>query len=233
MNNLHHPDKKEFQVERIVFFSDALFAIAITVLIINVKVPQLSSLSITEQAFWEQSSSLIPQLLGFLISFFIIGLYWSIHHRMFGYVVDYNGKLIWLNLFFLFSIVLMPFSTAVYSTYSTQGYIILISPYAIYVVNICLTGLLNFILWAYLGNPNNHLTEGLPGGDFLKKAKIRSLLLPSVFVLSLLVAVVIDPIIGRFVLFLLPVFMGLVRNKTYQHQENVRSTKQGSTQADS
>ena len=213
MNNLHHPSKKAFQVERLVFFSDALFAIAITILIINIHVPDLTGWPVTEDAFWGQFSLLIPQLLGFLISFFIIGLYWSIHHRMFGYVVNYTGKLIWLNLFFLFSIVLMPFSTAVYSTYSTPEYIDLISPYLIYVANICLTGVLNFLLWAYIGNPNHELAEGLPGGDFLKKAKIRSLLLPAVFLLSLLVALLVDPGVGRFVLFLLPVFMGLIRNK--------------------
>lgn len=213
MKELSHEHKKEFQVERIVFFSDAVFAIAITLLIIEIKVPVLSGHTTSEHSFLEAFSLLVPKLLGFVLSFFIIGLYWSLHHRMFGYVTNYSGKLVWLNLFFLFSIVLMPFSSAVYSEYSMPEYVHLLSPYVIYVANICLTGLANFFLWNFIGNRKNELTENFPAGDFLQKAKIRTLLLPAVFVLSLLVSWLVDPVLGRFVLFLIPVLMAFVRNK--------------------
>src|SRR5689334_20030557 len=113
------------------------FAIAITLLIIEVKVPVLEGHSISEHSFLEAFSLLIPKLLGFVLSFFIIGLYWSIHHIMFGYIRNYNGKLIWINLLFLFSIVLMPFSSAIYSEYSMPEYVWLILPYVVYVGNIC------------------------------------------------------------------------------------------------
>ncbi len=212
MENLYHPGKKEFQVERMIFFSDAIFAIAITLLVIDIKVPVLQT-SITEQAFLSELLLLLPKFLGFVTSFFIIGLYWAIHHRMFGYVINYNGKLLWLNLVLLFSIVLMPFSTALYSEYSSPRYIMLISPYCIYVSNICFTGFMNLLMWTFIGNPKNKLTEHLPQGDFLEKAKIRSLLLPLTFVFSLAVAIWTNPIIGRFTLFLVPIVMGLVRNK--------------------
>ncbi|MBS1518195.1 MAG: DUF1211 domain-containing protein [Bacteroidetes bacterium] len=213
MKNPHHHSKKEFQVERLVFFSDAVFAIAITLLVIEIKIPEIEGPVISEHTFMELFALLIPKFLGFVLSFFIIGLNWFIHHRMFGYVINYNGKLIWLNLLFLFSIVLMPFSTALYSEYSSPAYIHLITPYSIYVFNICLTGIMNFLLWSYIGNPKNKLAEDLPEGDFLKLAKVRSLLLPSVFVISLLTAIFINPVIGRFVLFLIPVIMSMVRNK--------------------
>src|SRR6478736_8031327 len=141
MDRPFHLTKKEFQVERLVFFSDAVFAIAITLLIIEIKVPEIKG-ALTEKNFLHSLWVIAPKFVGFVFSFFIIGLYWFIHHRMFGYVTGQNGKLIWLNLVFLFSIVLMPFSTAVYSEYSSAGYIKLISPYAVYVANICLTGCL-------------------------------------------------------------------------------------------
>ena len=108
---------------------------------------------------------------------------------------------------------LMPFSTAVYSEYSSPEYIKLITPYVIYVLNICLTGFFNFLLWSYIGKPGNGITENFPSGDFLQKAKIRSLLLPVIFIASLLTAIIVNPIIGRFVLFLTPVLMSFVRNK--------------------
>ncbi len=213
MKNLHHHTKKEFQVERLVLFSDAVFAIAITLLIIDIKVPEIKGLPNTEHSFLESLGLLMPQFFGFLLSFFFISLYWFIHHKMFGYVINYNGKLIWLNLLFLFSVILMPFSTAVYSRYSTPEYILLVIPYAVYVANICLSGVVIFLMWRFIGNPKNNVAEGFPGGNFLRIAQIRSLLLPLIFVVSLLVAIFINPIIARFVLFLIPVIMSFVKNK--------------------
>ncbi len=213
MKNQHQNSKIEFQIERIALFSDAVFAIAVTLLIIEIKIPELKGIAPTEHNFIKELFSLGWKFLGFILSFFIIGLYWFIHHRMFGFVVNYNGKLIWLNLLFLFSIVLMPFSTGVYSEFSSPEFIYLISPYAVYVANICLTGFLNFLMWSYIGNPKNNLTQDFPSGDFLLKAKIRSLLLPFIFMLSLLTAIIINPVIARFVLFLTPIIMSLVKNK--------------------
>jgi uncharacterized membrane protein len=219
MINPHHPSKKEFQLERLILFSDAVFAIAITLLIIEIKVPELEPEHFSEHGFINSLLSLTPKFFGFVFSFFVIGLYWYIHHRMFGFVIDYTGRLIWLNMVFLFSIVLMPFSTAVYSEYSTTAGIKLIAPYSVYVFNICLTGVLNYFMWRYIGNPKNSVTEDFPAGDFLQKAKIRSLLLPATFLFSLMVAYFVNPYLGRYTLFLIPVVMSLVKNKRRKNRK--------------
>ena len=213
MEKIGNHNKKEFQIERIAFFSDAVFSIAITLLIIEIKVPEIHGQVVSESSFLNALALLAPRLLGFTLSFFVIGIYWFMHHRMFEFIINYNRKLIWLNLLFLFSIVLMPFSTAVYSEYSTHEYINLKSPYVVYVVNICLTGLINFLMWSFIGNPKNLLTEDFPKGDFLIKAKIRSLLLPSIFVISLLFAWLVNPGYGRFIPLLSPIAMRFVKNK--------------------
>jgi uncharacterized membrane protein len=210
---MHHPNKKEFQVERLIFFSDAVFAIAITLLVIEMRVPVLKEGEVTEAGFKQALIHLLPGFLGFFFSFFIIGLYWYIHHRMFGYVINYTPGLIWLNLLFLFSVALIPFSTAVYSEYSTPDRVHLHTPYLIYVANMTLTGTLNFMLWNYIGNPSNNVSECLPGGDFLKKARIRSLAIPVMFVLSYVAVRYWNPGYGRFVLCLIPLVMAMIRNK--------------------
>src|SRR5438477_1525847 len=112
--HLHNEHKKEFQLERLILFSDAVFAIAITLLAIEIKVPELPEGKITEVMLIQELAKEVPKLMGFLVSFFIIGLYWTVHHRMFGFVVNYTPRLLWLNLIFLLSIVLMPFTTAFY-----------------------------------------------------------------------------------------------------------------------
>ena len=104
---LHNELKKEFQLERFVLFSDAVFAIAITLLVIEIKVPEIPKEQVTETALINSLGHLIPRFIGFFISFMIIGLYWQVHHRMFGFVVDFTRRTMWLNLFFLLAVVLV------------------------------------------------------------------------------------------------------------------------------
>src|SRR5690349_5303282 len=93
---LHNEHKKQFQLERFVLFSDAVFAIAITLLVIEIKIPELHSDTepLTDSALLHSLGQLIPKFIGFIISFLLIGLYWTIHHRMFGYVTSYDRKLL-------------------------------------------------------------------------------------------------------------------------------------------
>src|SRR4051812_36440338 len=116
-DHLQHELKKEFQLERMILFSDAVFAIAITILALEIKVPPIDRHIATDKMLLDNLDDMIPKFIGFFVSFFIIGLYWTVHHRMFGFVVNYTRRLLWLNLVFLLAVVLMPFSTAFYSEF--------------------------------------------------------------------------------------------------------------------
>lgn len=206
MDHLQKELKKEFQLERMILFSDAVFAIAITLLIIEIKVPHLEH--VTNQTLGVEIIHLIPKFVGFIVSFFVIGVYWVVHHRIFGYVVDYNPTLLRLNLFFLFSIVLMPFSSALYSEF-TQPHLVL--PMVWYVANICLTGFLNFMLMRYVANPKHKLGVGLEDRKQLRYFYSRSLGVPFMFVLALLVSLVFNHFIGMMVPALIPVYLWVVK----------------------
>lgn len=214
-NQLHNEHKKQFQLERLILFSDAVFAIAITLLVIEIKVPELHGPEVSEKAMLHSVALLIPKFLGFIISFMLIGVYWAVHHRLFGFVTNYTRKLIVLNLFFLFTIVLMPFSTGIFGEYSRPGTIHLITPLAVYVVNICLTGIANFWLWSYVGNPKNNVAGSFPDEHFVANAKRRALIVPSVFLLSLLVAFW-NPYAARYAPMLIPVFVRIAKRKNKQ-----------------
>ena len=139
---ISHETKKEFQLERMILFSDAVFAIAITLLIIDLKIPDITP-SVTGQKLSKSVIFLIPKFVGFILSFFIIGLYWTIHHRIFGLVIGYSNKLVWLNLIFLFGIVLMPFITTFYSEYLLE-YLNL--PFIFSSVNISFLFVMNYVI---------------------------------------------------------------------------------------
>lgn len=104
------------QLDRLAYFSDAVFAIAITLLIIEIGVPHLPE-PLSEAALANSLLALIPNYIGFLISFFVIGRFWIGHHRAFGQLDRADAELVWRNLLFLLTIAFMPFPTALISEY--------------------------------------------------------------------------------------------------------------------
>jgi uncharacterized membrane protein len=85
---MHKESRSDFQFGRLSSFSDGVFAIAITLLVIEIKVPVLHGA--TDEALIDSLSEMSLKFLGFLISFAIVGHYWSVHHRIFGYIERYN-----------------------------------------------------------------------------------------------------------------------------------------------
>jgi len=197
----HDKSKMHYQLDRISFFSDGVFAIAITLLVIEFKVPVIEHA--TDGLLWSSLAHMGWKLLGFVISFFIVGYYWSVHHRIFGYVNDYTSRLIWLNLLFLFSVVLLPFSSGLLGEYSSE--LDLHIPYGIYVLNIVLTAIMNVVLWLYISNPQKKLLTHEISPERIRLGLYFTFVVPSMFLLSFLMSLKF-PIIGR----LVPAFIPLI-----------------------
>ena len=212
MQQLQH--KKEFQIERIAFFSDAVFAIAITLLIIEIKVPEIdhdSNRPYDLQLIESLVNEILQKFIGFIVSFYVIGLYWMVHHRLFNYIVHYNRRLMSINLTFLLSIVIMPFSSAFLSEY----FIIRVhTPLAFYTLNICFTGFMSYRLWKVASDPKYHLSQGLESKILLRYNTIRAFTIPSIFLLVFIVSF-INGSVAFFALPLLP-FVSLFINKHFR-----------------
>jgi len=206
-NNLHNELKKEFQLERLILFSDAVFAIAITLLVIEIKIPEIHEKPVTDNAVLHKLAELIPKFVGFLVSFLLIGQYWIVHHRMFSFVINFTDRLIWLNILFLFAIALMPFSTGFYSEYVLRG---VVTPVIFYTANIALLGLANFLMWRYLSNQKNNLTENLTPA-LSKYFSLRALTVPVIFVIFSFVYLY-NPTIAFFIPMFIPLIMRLIFN---------------------
>lgn len=213
-NNLHNELRKEFQLERLILFSDAVFAIAITLLVIEIKIPEIHE-NVSDKALLQSLAHLIPKFLGFMISFMMIGLYWTVHHRMFGFVTSYSRKLLLLNLIFLFFVALMPFSTGFYSEYSGPDMLRhqLMVPMIFYVLNFCGMGFLNYFMWVYITNPKNKVAEPPVDPLVVSQARARSLVVPIVFLTMLPVAYFTNVIIAAYVPMLIPVILRVLKKK--------------------
>lgn len=206
---LQHELKKEFQLERLILFSDAVFAIAITLLALEIKVPAIDRHLATDVLLMEGLGELWPKVVGFLISFFLIGLYWTIHHRMFGYVVAYTAKLLWLNLLFLLAVVLMSFSTAIYSEYVLR---LLKTPVVIYAGNIAFLGFCSFFLWRYASNPKHHLVQGVTK-ELRFYFSSRAFIVPCIFILMALIYLFVEPRVAVWVPPFVPLIVQLVTRR--------------------
>jgi uncharacterized membrane protein len=106
----HEVTPSPFGLDRIVFFSDAVMAIAITLLVLDLKVPSAAEGSAPDLA--RTMLGLWPKYLGYIVSFWVIALYWTAHHRCFRYIRKYDRRLIYLNFLFLMFIAFMPYPTA-------------------------------------------------------------------------------------------------------------------------
>jgi uncharacterized membrane protein len=150
----HQEERQRFQVERMILFTDAVFAIAITLLILEIKVPNLDENGLNSAKILNFLLDGAQTWIGFIISFWVIALYWIDHHRVFAYVDDYDGKLVFFNLFFLMSIAIMPFTSALYSKYFGYNF-----PLQLYCFNIALTGFIKLRLLYYIINPKNKISH--------------------------------------------------------------------------
>lgn len=104
--------KREFQLERVILFSDAVFAIIITIMVLEIKLPEGLRHAGSEK-IREAFIELIPKLLGYVTAFFFVGMFWAKHLKLFSYLKDYTTTLIVYNLCFLFFISLFPFAVSI------------------------------------------------------------------------------------------------------------------------
>jgi uncharacterized membrane protein len=128
------------EFSRIVAFSDGVFAIAITLLVLNLQVPaDLHGKSIGD-ALNDQSGN----LLAYGLSFAVIGRLWLVHHRFFAEVTHFDGRLMALNLAYLGFVVLIPFTTDVLGNHGdTTGGVVL------YAIDLSITNLIGAAMFLY------------------------------------------------------------------------------------
>lgn len=145
----------KFQLERIALFSDAVFAIAITLMMIEIKAPHLAHGISFVQSF-EVFSELFKIFIGTILSFCLIGMFWKKHHQLMKYMVGYNQKVLTMNISLLLAIAFIPFSTSfMFENFSVHTPL----PLIVYNINYIVATLFNYRLFHYVLNPENKLTE--------------------------------------------------------------------------
>jgi len=107
-----HREDAEIEFSRVVAFSDGVFAIAITLLVLALEVPA----GVDDLA--QELVDLNPNLIAYALSFAVVGRFWLSHHRFYGSLARFDGTLMGLNIFYLAWVCLVPFSSELLGEYS-------------------------------------------------------------------------------------------------------------------
>ena len=178
----------ELGMERIVFFSDAVFAIAITLLALEIRLP-VDAAELTDPELWSSLLAIWPKYLSFVISFLVVGSFWIGHHHRFRLIKRYDSRLLFLNLLLMMAIAFIPFATSIISENGNRAATIF------YALTVALTGLLSALLWWYASH-QNRLTDKLDTVQH-RRSMFYVLITPTVFLASIGVAF-IDPDLAKF-----------------------------------
>jgi uncharacterized membrane protein len=141
--------------ERLIAFTDGVIAVIITIMVLEMKAPMGSS--------FHDLSTLVPQMLCYVLSFVYVAIYWVNHHHFFQLVRRVNGAILWSNLNLLFWLSLIPFTTAWLGNHDTDAV-----PTATYGVSLLLAAVSWVIMqWTIVRSqgPGSDLARAL-GGDF-------------------------------------------------------------------
>lgn len=130
-------------IERLAALSDGLFAVAMTLLVLDLKVPAAEAIH-SEQALLAALAGLAPRLLIYLMSFLTLGIFWVGQQTQLNHFVRGDRYLTWIHLAFLFAVTLMPFSTSLMAEMVT-----LRTALVVYWLNILALGVILFASWRY------------------------------------------------------------------------------------
>jgi uncharacterized membrane protein len=165
-----------FGMERLLFFSDAVFAIAITLLALEIRLPA-SEEHLTNDMLLQRLLSIWPRYLSYVVSFLVIGLFWMGHHRKFRFIQRYDPNLLRLNLLLLLGIAFVPFVSAILGEYGNRTATIF------YALIMTLIGLLHTAVWVYSARHHRLIDSGFSSRQ-IRDETWRALVVPGIFLLS-------------------------------------------------
>jgi len=185
-NESSHHD--QLGLERLLFFSDAVFAISITLLALEIRLPAGETIY-SDADLVNQLVARWHSYLAYIISFMVIGTFWIGHHRKFRFIKRYDNKLIMLNLLFLMMIAFIPFPSAIISQYSGRTATVFYA-LAMLVVSLIMIGIWWYASW------HNRLTDFNLTKFERRRQFISPLLTAFIFIFSIGIAF-INPDIAK------------------------------------
>jgi uncharacterized membrane protein len=213
----------ERETFRLIGLSDGLFATVLTLLVLDLRIPDLINLGDGNLNIFIKSIG--PHLFSYLLTFIVAGTYWIAHHRDFDLITHCDRNLLGYNLLFLLFIGLLPFSTAAMSLVTSNNNIY---PFywAIYAANIIFAGIMLTLTWIYA------VSHGFVDANIIAKQNklitMRQLVIPAIFVVSIGMEYIFPKApmpMGPLTLLIIPLVLGWVNRSFTQPDSNLKTGK--------
>lgn len=169
--------------ERIIALSDGVFAIVITLLVLEIKVPHIEP-DLIDKELPHALMHLLPKIIAHIISFVVLGIYWISHHNTFMHIKRHDRVLLWLNILFLLCVASMPFPTALLSEYPNQRITIIA-----YASTLVMAGIAMDVMWWY-ASTYRLLDETQEDKNFIAFVHRRNLIAPLAYLFAIAVSFV-------------------------------------------
>jgi uncharacterized membrane protein len=165
--------------QRLEAFSDAVIAIAITLLVLEIHIPYASQGELVDALL-----DLWPSYAAFVLSFVVIGIMWVSHHSMFERIANVDRRLLFLNLLLIMGIAFVPFPTGLLAHYLEHGGENAELATAIYSLSLAIIGVFFLLMWHHLYRTPSLLVRGI-GAERMRTAMLRSLVGPIVYTITI------------------------------------------------
>jgi uncharacterized membrane protein len=175
---VQHAASGEF--ERLIFLCDGVFAIAMTLLAVELALPQITSQGEADLA--QRLSALGPRYFSYALSFLVIATYWLSHQRIFRNVVRVDIRFVWLNVLLLMCVAFLPFPTSVIGNYGND-----VAAVTLYAGTLAVTGLVLFAMWVYAAVGRRLLSQQVSAG-VVQRYTVRLAAAPLIFLASIGIA---------------------------------------------
>ena len=196
------------KVERVISFSDAVFAFAITLMALSIDIPDLPT-HLTQSELLDKLYDLYPQFESYVISFAVIAIFWVSYHQVFNHIKGSHITMVYLNLLFLLLITLLSLSTSLVINYGTYQI-----PYVIYCFIVIMTSTLLATIWWH-ATRNKRLVDKNLHPFFIKGVLVNLMSIPIVFTISIIISFVNLDIAQYFWLIIAP--LNITIKRRYKH----------------
>ncbi|MGH2574153.1 MAG: TMEM175 family protein [Ignavibacteria bacterium] len=203
------PENKELlSNHRIEALNDGVFAIVMTIIILGIDPPKLSPSDESHNLLFSKLFDLLPQLESYIISFLVLGLYWTRHQLQFKDIKYSDRKLLWINIFFLMFVGFIPFSTNLVMDYIDHKASVLI-----YCGNLMIIGFVLYYHWIYASKNYRLVDRGLDPKYIADVSKVL-LIAPLIFIISMALSF-ISPRTSMYTAYTVP-FIFLISRRVYK-----------------
>jgi uncharacterized membrane protein len=172
------PRERTLELDRVVNFSDAVFAIAATVLVLSISIPAGLKDPGLDRKLWDAFQDALPNIFAYALSFYTIGLYWLAHHRLFRFVQRIDAGFISLNLLELGLVALLPFPTETLGNYPSNRPAVIV-----YALAISAVGLASAVKTVYAYR--HGLMMASTPSEWVTHGFLRGISMPAVFLVSI------------------------------------------------